>query len=107
MAKYYVESGTLQLITDADDARGAALWAVHCCMEQVLPVCPEDPQTPEEKSERIQQRGCYVLGESIVANERGFGRKNGQTFDTAELFAEWNQLMMAMANLQKQLQVVG
>ena len=107
MAKFYVESGTLQLITDADDARGAALWAVHCAMEQVMPVCQDDPRTPQEKSEHVRQRGCYVLSDSIAISERGFGRKNGQRFDTAELFAEWNQLMIAIAKLQKQLQVVA
>jgi hypothetical protein len=50
MAKYYVESGTIQLVTDADDDRGAALWALHLCLEQVLPICPDDPLTPGEKA---------------------------------------------------------
>jgi hypothetical protein len=74
-------------------------------MEQVLPVCPEDPLTPEEKSQRIRQRGCYVLGETIRISEQGLGRKDAERFDTAEIFVEWNQLMMAVSKLQRRLRV--
>ena len=103
MAKYYVESGTMQLVTDADDARGAALWAVHRCLEQVLPICPDDPMTPREKAARLNQRGCEVLGERICTSEIGFGRLDAEVYDTSELFAEWNQLMMAMSKLEQHL----
>jgi hypothetical protein len=106
MAKYYVESGNLQLVTDADDDRGAALWAMHLCLEQVLPICPDDPLTPAEKSQRIEQRGCFVLDRTIRTSEKGFGRADAETHDCGELFAEWNQLMMAMAKLERQLQAV-
>ena len=106
MAKYYVESGTVQMVTEADDARGAALWAVHQCMEQVLPVCPDDPQSPEQKAERIGQRGCGVLGQTICVSEQGFGRDDAPAYDTAEVFTEWNQLMMAISKLQQQVHVV-
>ncbi len=106
MAKYYVESGTMQLVTDADDDRGAALWAVHLCLEQVMPICPDDPLTPCEKSQRIRERGCYVLGETIRTSEKGFARNDAEVHDTAELFAEWNQLMVAMSKLEQRLRVV-
>jgi hypothetical protein len=106
MAKYYVESGTLQLVTEAEDARGAALWAVHRCLEQVLPICPDDPLTPQQKDERIRQRGCYVLAETIRTSEKGFGSRSADVHDTAELFVEWNQLIMAMSRLEKRLQAV-
>lgn len=106
MAKFYVESGTLQMVSEAEDARGAALWAVHHSLEQVLPVCPDDPLTPEQKHERIRQRGCDVLGTKVAVSERGFGRSDAQSFDTAELFVEWNQLLLAMARLERQLSVL-
>jgi hypothetical protein len=99
VAKFYVESGTLQMVVDADDARGAGLWAVHRCLEQVLSTCPEDPQTPEEKAERLRQRGGDVLSSTVRISERGFGRDDCLRFDTAELFAEWNQLLIAVNRL--------
>ena len=107
MAKYYVESGTLQMITDAEDARGAALWAMHRAMEQVLPVCPDDPLTPLEKNERIRQRGCVVLDGAIRISEQGFGREDAEAFETAEIFAEWNQLLMAVTKLERRLRLVA
>lgn len=107
MAKYYVESGTMSLITEAEDHRGAALWAIHRCMEQVLPVCPGDPQTPEQKNQKLRERGCDVLDEQICVSERGFAREDATRFETAEMFVEWNQLMMAMAQLERRMQIVG
>jgi hypothetical protein len=106
MAKYYVESGTAQMVTEADDPRGAALWTLHRCLEQIMPVCPDDPLTAEKKAERIGQRGCWVLGESIRVSEQGFGRDDAGQYETAEIFAEWNQLMMAVSNLERRLRVV-
>ncbi len=106
MAKYYVESGTLQMITDAEDARGAALWAMHRAMEQILPVCPDDPLTPLEKNERIRQRGCVVLDDAIRISEQGFDREDAEAFHTVDIFVEWNQLLMAVTKLERRLQLV-
>ncbi len=107
MAKYYVESGTVQMITEAEDARGAALWAVHTAMEQILPVCPDDPLTPAEKNERIRQRGCSVLDSTLRISEQGFGRADAETFDTVEVFVEWNQLLLAVTKLERRLQLAS
>lgn len=104
MAKFYVESGTLQMITDAEDSRGAALWALHRCMEQVFPVCGSDPLGPEDKRSRLDQRGCDVLDATIAVSQRGFGRPDAEQFDTPELFVEWNQLVTAVARLERALQ---
>jgi hypothetical protein len=106
MAKYYVESGTVQMVTEADDPRGAALWTLHRCMEQILPVCPDDPLNPHEKAERVGQRGCWVLGESIRTSEQGFGRDDVELYETADIFAEWNQLMIAVSDLEHRLRIV-
>ena len=107
MAKFYVQSGTLQLVTEADDSRGAALWAVHRCLEQVLPICPDDPEPAEEKSERIEQRGAVVLGDTILVNEQGFDHEPSEQFLTLELVSEWNQLITALARLQDRLEAKG
>jgi hypothetical protein len=106
MAKYYVQSGTVRMVTEADDARGAALWTLHRCLEQVLPVCPDDPMRAEDKAERVGQRGCWVLGETIRTSEQGLEREDAEEHETAEVFAEWNQLMMAVSNLQRRMRVV-
>ena len=104
MAKFYVESGTLQMLTDADDARGAALWTVHRCLDQVLSICPDDPQSPQEKATRLRQRGCDVLDRTVAVSQRGFGREDAQRFEVAELLAEWQQLLIAIGRLQRRLE---
>ena len=38
MSKYYVQSGTMRTVVQAETTRKAALWAVHQAMQQVLPM---------------------------------------------------------------------
>jgi hypothetical protein len=59
MAKYYVESGTLQTIISADDPQKAALLAVHQVIGQTLPLNVEE-LLPEEKRSQIE-----ILGEQV------------------------------------------
>lgn len=91
MAKFYVECGNFQMVTHARDARGAAIWAVHRAMGQMLPFLSEDA-------------GCdlshpMVLGELIKTSERGFGRGDASLHDTFEVVSEWNQLLVALDKL--------
>ena len=49
MAKYYVESGTLKLVIQADDPLQASLWAVSRALQQVI-------LSPRQDSEDSQRR---------------------------------------------------
>ena len=100
MAKYYVESGTLQLIVQADDPHKAALWAVHRAMQQIVPVYDEVRLSPETKADIALTEGAMVLGEELTLSEVGFDRTDGVSFDTADLVIEWNQLMIALTKLE-------
>ncbi len=104
MAKYYVESGTLQLVVQADDAHKAALWAVHRAMQQIVPVYDQARLSPEVKADIALTEGAMVLGETMTLNEVGFERTGGTEFDTADLVIEWNQLMIALTKLESVLQ---
>ncbi len=107
MAKFYVESGTLQLVVIADDVQRAALWSVHRAMQQVLPLDDEEGQSPELKSDGLSASGGMVLGDTLRINERGFGRSDGAVLDTFEVVTEWNQLMVAIARLENDLNLHG
>ncbi len=102
MAKYYVESGTMQTIISADDPQKAALLAVHQAIGQTLPLAL-DEATPEEKHAQLEFRGVQVLGDEIFLNERGFGRKDGLRLDTYDVVIHWSQLMTALAKLERSL----
>lgn len=102
MAKYYVESGTLQTIMSADDPQKAALLAVHQAIGQVLPLAVDELE-PEAKQAQLQFRGVQVLGDEICLSERGFGRSDCLRLDTYDMVIHWSQLLAALARLERAL----
>ncbi len=103
MAKFYVKSGTLRIVVQADDARTAALWAVHKTMQQVLPMYDDDLLSPQEKHARAVARGFMVLGETLELSEIGFGRYEAHMFETCNVVTEWSKLLVALTRLEKEL----
>jgi hypothetical protein len=103
MAKYYVQSGTLQTVISADDPRKAALWAVHKAMQQILPLYDDDNLTAEEKRRHAHRRGYAVLGDEIRIGELGFESAENTHFDTFDVVTEWNQLMVALARIEQDM----
>ena len=93
MPKYYVECGNFQIVTHAKNARGAAIWAVHRAMGQMLPFLSEkncnETATP------------VVLGELIKTSERGYGRSDAALHDTFDVVSEWNRLLVALDKLDE------
>lgn len=102
MAKYYVESGTLRMVVQADDARGAALWAVHKALQQVLPLYDDESLEPQQKQQQALQHGLLVLDDVVSLSEIGYGRADYR-LATAELVLEWNKLMIALTRLENDL----
>jgi hypothetical protein len=105
MAKYYVESGTLRMMVQADDVEKAALWAVHKALQQVLPF--EEDESEEmsiaDKQRRVVARGCMILGHSMRLSELGYGREDAARFATYDLVNEWSKLMLALARFEESL----
>ncbi|MCA9139001.1 MAG: hypothetical protein KDB00_19650 [Planctomycetales bacterium] len=104
MAKYFVQSGTLRTIVQADSPRKAALWAVHQAMQQVLPV--EDPQaaTVLSKTETAAERGICVMDEIVRVSQLGFGAADTKTLSTMAAVREWNEMFSALDRLQRMLE---
>jgi len=97
MPKFYVESGNLQLVVHAKNARGAAIWAVHRAMSRMLPFLSDNVS----KSLDIPG-GPIMLGELIRTNERGFGGADSLVHDTFDVVSEWNRLLIALDKLQQE-----
>ncbi len=125
MAKFRIESGAMRLVVQAHDAHKAAIWAVHCCMQQALP--GESDGLSEAASRGVGERpgslshvgaagctdeyrspvGCQVLDEFLWVQPEGVSlQESGQRwrFSTLELVRQWNQLMSALAELDAQLE---
>lgn len=98
MTKYYVASGTFRLVVQANEARGAAIWAVHRGMCQLMPfLTDETPQFLSLQSQPLE------LENSVRVSERGFESDEFEEFDTFEIMTEWNQLMVALSRLESHL----
>lgn len=103
MAKFYVQSGTLRSVVQAESSRKAALWAVHQAMQQVLPMEDQVNESPEAKSQHVSRRGVKVLSAKLTVSERGFDREEAISMPTLEVVTEWNQLVMTLDRLERML----
>lgn len=102
MAKYYVQSGTLRTIVQAESSRRAALWAVHQAMQQVLPM---ESESMNVSSEQIGDGGVAVLSGKVSVSERGFDNSDATSMPTLEVVKEWNDMAMTLDRLERMLHV--
>jgi hypothetical protein len=94
MPKFYVQSGTLEMVLQAKDSRCAAIWAAHRTLSQSLPfLC-------DEVEDYTKLADLTRLGETIRVSQRGFDRHDAAIFDTLDVVSEWNQLLVALDRLQ-------
>ena len=91
MPKYYVESGWVRMITDARSAEHAAVKAFQRCREREAEIYAEPPSDVIRDAEAVE----WQLSDEIRVNEIGFGGTEGQTFDTFEIAAVWQDYTFA------------
>ena len=85
MPKFYVQSGPVRLILDAETAQNAAVLAFQWTCDKQAEI---EAVTPLEHLLEAEQRGCQ-LGDEVAVNEQGFGRRNGEIFETRDVFEAW------------------
>ena len=95
MAKFYVQSGELNLVLTANDSRAAAIWAVQRTMSQTLPFLCDSPQ------DYLALTPVTRLGDTISVSERGFDDASTEVFDTLDVMTEWNQLLVAIDRIER------
>jgi hypothetical protein len=98
MAKFYVESGNLRTVISASNSRGAALWAAHRALSDVLPFVGTECENPTNN-----QTPPFKLGEWVRVSQRGFGRADCRAYPTLDLISEWSQLIVALSRLEQDL----
>src|SRR5436189_1195431 len=94
MPKFYVQSGSLEMVLQAKDSRCAAIWAAHRTLGQSLPFLCED------QTDYALLADLTRLGDTIRVSQRGFDRDDATVFDTLDIISEWNQLLVALDRLQ-------
>ena len=103
MAKFYVQSGTMRSVVQAETGRKAVLWAVHEAMRQVLPMEDGPFDSPRSKSERVSSNGVAVLSDRVTVSETGFDHSDASTHPTLDVVGEWNQMVCTLERLERML----
>ena len=85
MPKFYIQSGPVRLIFDAADAEQAAVMAFQWTCDQQAEI---EAASPLDHVLVAEQRG-WQLADEVVVNEQGFNRRDGQVFDTLDVFEAW------------------
>jgi hypothetical protein len=85
MAKYYVESGQVRVVFDAQDATEAAVRAFQWSCDKQAGIEAESPL----EHLRETQEGGWQLDDQIRVSELGFGRDDALVLDTLEVVATW------------------
>jgi hypothetical protein len=98
MAKFYVESGNVRTVISANNSRGAALWAAHRTLSDVLPFVGAENENPTNENGEP-----FKLGETVRVSQRGFGRPESREYPTLALISEWSQLIVALSRLEQDL----
>jgi hypothetical protein len=89
MAKYYVESGQVRVVFDADNALGAAVKAFQWTCDKQSGI---EAGSPLEHVWEAEERG-WQLDDEICVSEIGFGRFDAEVFGTWEVVAIWQGAM--------------
>jgi hypothetical protein len=119
MAKYYITSNKVSFVVCANDAEGAALWAMHRIIDEKI--CDHEEQKlldkwfeddfddepidgiPEAIPYEAMLNGLAEFGEMIKISQIGSGRDEAGLLFTDEIFRQWRQLMCAVDRLFDQM----
>jgi hypothetical protein len=85
MAKYYVESGQVRVVFDAEDATAAAVRAFQWSCDKQAGIEAESPLDDVFDEEQLG----WQLDAEIRVSELGFGRDDAQVLDTLDVVAIW------------------
>ena len=85
MPKFYVESGPIRLIFDADAAEQAAVMAFQWTCDKQVEI---EAASPLDHVLEAEVRG-WQLCDEVTVNEQGFGRWDGEVFEMRDIFDAW------------------
>jgi hypothetical protein len=113
MPKYYIQSGRVNLIVNAADAEGGALWAINRVVQQYLPAgdlgrsSADLASEPQPANGKIRANALTAAMDQFDAeirvSELGLGRDDAGTLDTELTARLWLEISDALDWLMNQL----
>ncbi|HAN96356.1 MAG TPA: hypothetical protein DCQ98_02485 [Planctomycetaceae bacterium] len=100
MAKFYVTSGDVRVVVQAEEARCAALWTIHLTMRSSVDA-DQLGLSPDQREDLARFDSMTRFDRWMRVSEIGFGREEAGCFESIEMMIEWNQLAMAVVRLEK------
>ena len=91
MAKYYVQSGAVELVLQARSAREAAVKAFQWSCDRQASI---HTNCPLEHVRLAEQMG-WQLEDTICVSQRGFQQRDAVLFDTLDIVAAWQGFAFA------------
>ena len=91
MAKFYVQSGQVRVVFDAENAAEAAVKAFQWSCDKQAGI---EAESPVEHQWLAEEQG-WVLDDEVRVSELGFGRDDALVFDTWDVVAIWQGTMFA------------
>ena len=91
MAKYYVQSGQVRVVFDAENATEAAVKTFQWSCDKQAGI---EAESPVEHQWQAEEHG-WLLDDEIRVSEVGFGRADALAFDTMNVVAIWQGTMFA------------
>ena len=94
MAKYYVESGQVRVVFDAEDVTEAAVKMFQWSCDKQSGI---EAESPLKHLWEAEERG-WQLDDHIRVSEVGFGRTDAEIYDTLNVVAIWQGILFPWVN---------
>jgi len=85
MAKFYIQSGSVELVLQARSAREAAVRAFQWSCDRQASIRAACPLEHVQLAERLG----WQLEETVQVSQRGFHQPDATVFDTLDIVAAW------------------
>ncbi|MGB7347106.1 MAG: hypothetical protein WBD20_22975 [Pirellulaceae bacterium] len=99
MAKYYVQSGNIEVVLQADSVEKAALAAVDQSLQSHLWIYDDADLSEADCRDHLMLEALLHMEPSIRVSERGFHRDDAEQIGTPEMIQHWHKLMVGMRRL--------
>lgn len=99
MTKYYAAAGQRSIVVTAENAVDAADKFIDHVLGDHVWIYGDESICQSDRRAHLAMETWLTLDSQVVISQRGAGRDDAGTFDTAELVETWHQLMTGVARM--------